>query len=356
MYIGICDVFETTGEKRCRRAFPPINNLLGLLEDSLAERLDDDQEQLANILSSWDATLNNISPNRLAAKEAKFAAQLKASAALVILAIVLDFGTPLLALCLKGRHRYILPFVSSSIVFAAGALAAVSMSDGIHGVVETSEHGGPAIIILFVGAALRLLSAGGACCSSSRKNNNTGRDSESARADHELAPKPGMGLAGQPETSQARKREIGFRGEDHVTTLPNPFVIKDCMANYSSQVNMWLEDELPDWSPIENWTSKLRTAAGHPEFTKNESNYADFTYVDRSQRMVRVLKNAGVPVSPHWSARTTYHLEVKSTTAGPGRNAGPFFVSDNQVARLVSCNQSSCWHLYTDKQTTDETV
>src|SRR5690606_34144374 len=133
------------------------------------------------------------------------------------------------------------------------------------------------------------------------------------------------------------KREIGFRGENHVATqiLSSS---KIAWLIIGSQVNMWLEDQLPDWSPIENWTSRLRTAAGHPEFTKNESNYADFTYVDRSQRMVRVLKNAGVPLSPHWSARTTYHLEVKSTTAGSGRNAGPFFVSDNQVVRLVSCN------------------
>jgi hypothetical protein len=310
---------------------------------------------VANILSSWDATLNTISPDRLVAKEAKFAAQLKASAALAILAIILDFATPFLAIFLKGRHRYVVPLVSSSVAFAAGALAAVSMSDGIHGVVETSEHGGPAIIIVFVGAALRLLSSGGACCSSSRKNNNAGRESEWARPDHELAPKPGMGLAGQPETSQARKSEIGFRGEHHVTT-PNCSVIKDCMANRWLQINMWLEDELPDWSVVENWTSGLRTDAGHPDFRKNQSNYADFTYNDRSQRMVRVLKNAGAPVSPHWSARTTYHLEVKSTTVGSGHTAGPFFVSDNQVERLVSCNRSSCWHPYTDERTTDETV
>jgi hypothetical protein len=356
MYTGICDVFETTGEKRCRRAFPPTNNLLGILEGSLTDRLGNDPEQLANVLSSWNATLNTISPDRLAAKEAKFAAQLKASGALAILAIILDFATPFLALCLKHRQRYILPLISSVIAFAAGALAAVTMSDGIHGVVETSEHGGPAIMILFVGAALRLLSSAGACCDSSRKNNNADRDSESARADHELAPKPGMGLAGQPETSQARKRQIGFGGEKHVATLPNRFIIKNCMANRWSQIHTWLEDQLPDWSPIDNWTSRLRTDAGHPHFTKNESKYADFTYKDSSQRMVRVLRNAGVPVSPHWSAKTTYHLEVKSTTVGSGHSDGPFYVSNNQVTRLVSCNQSSCWHLYTDKGPTDETV
>lgn len=184
---------------------------------------------MTNILSSWNATLNIISPDRLAAKEAKFAAQLKASAALAILAVVLDFTSPLLAIFLPGRYRYVAPLTGSLLAFAAGALAAVSMSDGVHGVVETSEHGGPGIIILFVGAALRLFSCVGACCSSSRKSNDAYRDSESARADHGLAPKPGMNLAGQPEKST--NREIGFRGENYVATLPTLFEIMTCVTN-----------------------------------------------------------------------------------------------------------------------------
>ncbi|KAK3291170.1 uncharacterized protein B0H64DRAFT_43686 [Chaetomium fimeti] len=188
---GICDVFEKTGETRCRRAFPPTQNLLGILEGSLTDRLGDDEGQrVGNILSSWNATLHKISPDRLVAKEAKFAAQSKASAALAILAIILDAATPLLASFLLSdqsrRRAYIAPLLSALIAMAAGTLATLTMRDGVHGIVDTPEHGGPAIIIVFVGAALRLLSCVGACGGSRNKLRMT------------------------------RNEKIGFRGEQHV--------------------------------------------------------------------------------------------------------------------------------------------
>ncbi|GAB1316117.1 hypothetical protein MFIFM68171_06327 [Madurella fahalii] len=234
---GICDVFEMTGETRCRRAFPPTQNLRGILKESLRDRLGNDQEQLTNaIVASWNATLNNISPSRLAAKEAKFAAQSKASTALAILASVLDAAIALLALY------------------------------GVHGIIDTSEHGGPAIIILFVGAALRVLSCGIAGWSSSGDN----------------------------LSNLSSNERIGFRGEEHIFR--------------------WLQGRLPGWS-YENWTSKLRKHTGFSEFGEPEWQYADFTYEDHSLQMQQMLQNAGVPVSPQWTARTTYHLEVKSTPA-----------------------------------------
>lgn len=296
-----------TGETRCRRAFPPTQNLISILEESLRDRLGNDQEQLTNaIVASWNATLSSVSPSRLAAKEAKFAAQSKASAALAILACVLDAATPLIALCLRHsshrRRSYLAPSISALIALAAGALAVLSMRDGVHRIVDTSERRGPAIIILFLGAALRLLSCSGAGSTRSSSRGNL-----------------------------SRNERIGFRGEEFVRT-PTHFSIL-CATDCRLQIYRWLESRLPGWS-YENWTSKLRKHAGFREFGEPEWRYADFTYDDHSLQMPQLLRSVGVPALPQWSTRTRYHLEVKSTPAGCGAN---FFVSENQ-GRLVSIN------------------
>lgn len=116
-------------------------------------------------------------------------------------------------------------------------------------------------------------------------------------------------------------------------------------------MHTWFKNQLPDWSS-DNWTSGLRTDAGHPEFRENEARFADFTYDDPSQRMYEVLKSAGVPVSPKTK---TYHLEIKSTPAGAGDDRRPMLVSKYQVG-LVSSNETNCSHPYTDEGTTDEKV
>ncbi|KAH6640191.1 hypothetical protein F5144DRAFT_87907 [Chaetomium tenue] len=300
---GMCDVFETTGETNCRRAFPPTKNVLGTLEDSLTDRLGNDQGRRINeIVSSWNATLSNISPGRLAANEARVAARTKASAALVIIAIVLDAISPFLALCLLGgskkRHSYVAPFLSSLMAIVAGALAVLSMRDGVHGILDTSEHGGPAIIILFVGAALRLLSCGGASkgpdTPSNRPRLNT---NEEIGLDSKTPP-------GHPKLT--RNEEIGLQGEHYI--------------------HSWLRD-LPGWS-YKNWTSHLRFYADHPEFKERPGQHADFTYEDHQGQLLQELADAGAEISPDWRAGTTYHLEVKTTPAGCGTT---FLVSRNQV-------------------------
>ncbi|KAK4097258.1 hypothetical protein N658DRAFT_561920 [Parathielavia hyrcaniae] len=158
---GICDVFQETGKTRCRRAFPPTQNLLGVLEESLRDRLSSDQEQLTNdTVASWRTALDNIDPSRLVDKEAKYAGQLKASVALAILACILNCATPLLAWWLLRRSTtwpsYILSLVSHVIAIVAGALALLAMRDGMHPLLDTSEHAGLAILVLFVGAGLPL--------------------------------------------------------------------------------------------------------------------------------------------------------------------------------------------------------
>ena len=175
---GVCDVYDSKHETRCRRQFPPTNNLITIVEESLRDGLGSGQESLVNnIVSSWNATLSNISPSKLRDKEAKFTAESKAAAALALLAIILDGAVLLLGLLL-GKYPtlpYLAAFFGAMISIGAGTLATYSMYDGVHGVVETGEHGGLGIIILFVGAALRIFSSIiGPCCRSQSKGDTEG--------------------------------------------------------------------------------------------------------------------------------------------------------------------------------------
>ena len=169
---GVCDVYDSKDETRCRRQFPPTNNLITIVEEFLRGGLGSGQESLVNnIVSSWNTTLNNISPSKLRDKEAKFTAESKAGAALALLAIFLDGAVLLLGLLL-GEYPtlpYVAAFFSAMISVGAGTLATYSMYDGVHGVIDTGEHGGLGIILLFVGVALRIFSSNiGLCCRSHR--------------------------------------------------------------------------------------------------------------------------------------------------------------------------------------------
>ncbi|KAK4096840.1 hypothetical protein N658DRAFT_435245, partial [Parathielavia hyrcaniae] len=308
-YWGMTGVIDaSTGDTRCRRAFPPTQNLLGVLEESLRDHLGSDQEQLTNdIVTSWRTALDKIDPSRLVAKEAKYAAQLKASVALAILAFILDGATPFLALCLLHRSNrrpsYVPSFVSSVIAIAAGAPALLAMRDGVHPLLDTSEHAGPAIMVLFVGAGLRLLSCSGVWCASSPDRNHH-RPSAGVAPYHghdEYAPDPRIPLEPTSHPGMTDNQEKGFRGEKFLISW--------------SQVYNWLDNQLPNWSSA-NWTSDLRKHAGFPDFSEDQRYIADFTYIDRSLAMAQVLRRAGLPVSPRWSAQTTFHLEVKATPRG----------------------------------------
>jgi hypothetical protein len=54
--------------------------------------------------------------------------------------------------------------------------------------------------------------------------------------------------------------------------------------------------------------------------------------------MRELLQSTGVQLSPYWSNRTTYHLEVKAT---PSEQSAPFFVSANQI-RMVRYKTAVC--------------
>jgi hypothetical protein len=78
-----------------------------------------------------------------------------------------------------------------------------------------------------------------------------------------------------------------------------------------------------------NWTSKLRSEAGHLPFIQKEKEFSDFTYYDTCEYMKEMLRLHDAETDLSSSSNTTiYHLEVKTTT---GSCDEPCFVSQNQV-------------------------
>ncbi|KAK4140599.1 uncharacterized protein C8A04DRAFT_39752 [Dichotomopilus funicola] len=94
-----------------------------------------------------------------------------------------------------------------------------------------------------------------------------------------------------------------------------------------SQVYHWFEHRISDWT-FANWTSKLRSEAGYPEFMQSEKDFSDFTYRDTLGYMKTELGQLGIETEAGWSRSTTYHLEVKTTTGAANE---PFFASQIQV-------------------------
>ncbi|KAH6627198.1 hypothetical protein B0J18DRAFT_465142 [Chaetomium sp. MPI-SDFR-AT-0129] len=110
-----------------------------------------------------------------------------------------------------------------------------------------------------------------------------------------------------PPEMELRRRKIGFRGERFV--------------------HRWFERRISDWT-FANWTSKLRSKAGYPEFMQSEKDFSDFTYRDTLGYMKTALNQLGIGTEAAWSRSTTYYLEAKTTTGAANE---PFFASQNQV-------------------------
>ncbi|KAK4234150.1 hypothetical protein C8A03DRAFT_18892, partial [Achaetomium macrosporum] len=342
---GICDVYEPKDEVRCRRALPPTQNLITIVRQSLQDRYGSSERQLVDsVVSSWNATLNSLSPSVLRDKEARFASQSKASAALVVFAIILDVGI-LLSPSTSGhwtRWHYLPPVIASLISIAAGTLAILFMNDGVHGAVNTGEHAGPALIILFVGAGVRLLSAAVGCCFCVRS-----KDSGETAGFHDVALTP---WHGRPQYGASPYQDPRPYQEPWSHQEPQPYqesqdnspLRTDAQTREERNKDLGYEGEheiyqlfgtsgLPNWS-YQNWTSKLRSWRGlYEAFEEEEWRYADFTYKDELGMMPQVLQAKGVQPKPNWSQSTTYHIEVK-TTDGP--RTRPFFVSQCQADKM----------------------
>ncbi|KAK0701219.1 hypothetical protein B0T21DRAFT_353802 [Apiosordaria backusii] len=165
---GICDIYSEERHKtHCRRAFLPTQNILTIVEDSLRSFVDDNaQERSINkVLVSWNSTLTRLDSSVLRDKEAKSVALIKASAALIIVAIVLDIVFLFWSLFdTATRSVYFLSAMSGLIAITAGTLATLSVHYGMHAAVNKRGYVAPVTIVVFVAAALQVLTSLVGCC------------------------------------------------------------------------------------------------------------------------------------------------------------------------------------------------
>jgi len=236
---GICDVTPKNAT-RCRRSFPATQNIVKVVEESLRDTLGSDQEYvIRDFVASWDVMVNSIPSELLVDKQATYSAKSKASVALAILSLVFSFVLLAMFLTLGDDDGYS-PLIALSvgnamIAMGGGVLATLSMNDGVHGLVDTGEHGGAGIILLFVGAALSILHALELwTCgpSRSKESSNPGRVEQGSskpapfRNDHELSSSEGWNRKRGDEDDDRFKRlskhEIGFLGENQVRASARP--------------------------------------------------------------------------------------------------------------------------------------
>ena len=71
-----------------------------------------------------------------------------------------------------------------------------------------------------------------------------------------------------------------------------------------------------------------------------ERDFADFTYIDSTGTLTRLLRENGLEAGEDWlhdlSKPITYHLEVKATTE---ECSEPFYMSNNQVDKVCCQKQ-----------------
>ncbi|KAK4223750.1 hypothetical protein QBC38DRAFT_43030 [Podospora fimiseda] len=347
---GICDVHEDE-TVNCRQKFLPTQGLLNLIEESLRDRLsndtndsDNNTEQIVqDVVSAWNTTVSKPRvATFVARKERGLLVRLKASAALAIVAIVLDSIFAIIVPCLvKGKFKKglsTLPVLSGLVAAAAGTLAILSMKYGVRGMVNTGEHGGPAIIIIFVGVALKALPIALASWLGNRYEEER---LPTTRPPGPWPPGPPGDIIQYPPVQPPTRppiipdsgsvdttHAIGYRGEKYI-------------------FNLFQRRSIPGWS-YHNWTSKLRKSEGlYPSFDEIEWRYSDFTYpredVD-TRVMARMLSGQGATILPEWMSNPTctYHIEVKTTR---GRTDTTFYVSEHQV-RMMDNYQDHPNHAY----------
>lgn len=166
---GICDFYTDSGETVCRQEFPPNQHVLHVVEASLRSgfarglngtlAVEDQETVVRGVLSSWEAALK--SSTRLLDNEVRVSVQGKASAALVIVAILLDIPSWGIAFVFGvrpwGKRLADLLGLSSMVLAgAAAACAVLAMNGDMHGVVSGVGNVSGSLVFLVIGALLRI--------------------------------------------------------------------------------------------------------------------------------------------------------------------------------------------------------
>ncbi|KAK3896515.1 hypothetical protein C8A05DRAFT_20519 [Staphylotrichum tortipilum] len=318
---GICDVYisRTKTDTQCRRRFPPTDDLLSIVEASVRDRSGGDP---SGVVSAWNTTLSSLNPSRLGDKRGSFVSFTKASAALLVLAAIFDVFSPLVGLIVFGNNKsyfapYAMPFFAAVFAIIAATLATLAIPQGEFGVARSGKNGGAGITIVFVGAAMRLGSSvmGICCCNGVEKDNDTWQPPP--QPDYWVTPP--QEHYGQPDRPPQQQQTPG--APDIATTgFEGEFFINNFFAT-----------RIPSWNPIASWTSHLRANAGIEPFTRNQRDFADFTYDDHDGAMRTALRTANVAIDPAWSNGTRFHVEVKATL---GNGGADMFLRESQLQKM----------------------
>ncbi|KAM7201228.1 hypothetical protein V8F20_004974 [Naviculisporaceae sp. PSN 640] len=308
---GLCDIYidaqADISPNKCHAQFPVTKDLLTIVTESLTGLNNITEKETKSIISSWETILATIPSSMIADKHPKYVSNIQASAGIAILSIIINVAVPVGVFFLdkQNRRTWLLPLVPGFVMILAGVLATQSMYNSPKDAVDTGEHGGGGIIILFVGAALSL----GSALFVNIYFNFGARKISRWRAEH----------------GTLSNVEIGFIGERHV--------------------HWYFTKYIPDWT-FENWTSSLRERK-YPPFTGLEKDHSDFTYIDTDGTMGKFLtkkaRSLGLSknVLQRWTSSprpVTYHFEVKST---PYDCDSPFYVSENQVQSMEKYDNST---------------
>jgi len=84
------------------------------------------------------------------------------------------------------------------------------------------------------------------------------------------------------------------------------------------------------YSPANNWTSILRSRAGHPPYTysyKAMGCPTTFTMNDKTGRLLEFLRSAGYAKASTWKSGIKFHVEV-STSEGALDDSQFFLASE----------------------------
>ncbi|PYH79083.1 hypothetical protein BO82DRAFT_367207 [Aspergillus uvarum CBS 121591] len=133
---------------------------------------------------------------------------------------------------------------------------------------------------------------------------------------------------------QDEQQIVGFLGELFVRTR-NSLLAEDT-TNYPKIYEL-LRLNAPNTFSEDCWTSVMREVHGFTKFTKPESHFTDFTFVDTKGEFAQFLRGHGVSFPDNSSNNTVFHIEVKTTSGGCDE---PFYTSHNQFNLVRAASET----------------
>lgn len=81
-----------------------------------------------------------------------------------------------------------------------------------------------------------------------------------------------------------------------------------------------------------NWTSVLRTKAGHSFYERTDEWVSAFTIDNESDRFAQMLLRLGYQKASRWKRRTRFHIDVVTTEGGLDETE--FYLNAEQLKKV----------------------